>query len=113
MMGIYINPPGMSKEDWLVAHGTSTIPPRHHRRTKDGQDELAVCLIHNFAFSAAAIAFSPRELEAFGSPLDARPKLWFWVPTSHLTLPVCGVNMADFAEPDEVIRLRRPINEER
>jgi hypothetical protein len=88
-MGYYIDPPHMSKEEWLVAYGTMVNPdvpykqrpaPKSHR----DEDRVAVCLVHNGGFNAAAVAFSARELEAFNSPLDNRIKIWFWVPIEAL-----------------------------
>lgn len=77
-MGYYINPSdGTGKEDWLRQHGRplAAAPARH-----DDGDGLAVCLIDNGLFTAAAICYCQAELTAFADPSDRRPKTWFMVP---------------------------------
>jgi hypothetical protein len=77
-MGCYINPKGESKEDWL---GSEAVPlpsePPECFRPLDGW--MIVCLIDNYAYTAAGVAFNDRELAAFKS-LDDRPKWWFVAP---------------------------------
>ena len=94
-MGIYLNPPGVSKETWLAAWATEEVfePPSAHKRQGELEIEVVVCLISNSAFSAAAVAYSREELQAFRSPLDRRPKRWFWVPAHALNLATCGVDV--------------------
>lgn len=72
-MGMYINPTDMTKEEWLAKHGehVNAKPPWD-------RDVLPVCLIDNIAFTAAGVAYSPAELEAFASP-DPRPRKWYRV----------------------------------
>ncbi len=84
-MGVYINPPGESKETWLLKNGKPFLETPKFGATKD---ELFVCLVFNPAFTAAAIAFSERELQAFTEPRDHRVKLWYTIPTVKL-LEVC------------------------
>lgn len=87
-MGYYINPSDQSKEVWLVNNGRLlTKTPENYR---DG-DDIAVCLVDNGPFTAAAVAFSQAELEYFKSPADPRPKLWFMVPLDKL-IEVRAVN---------------------
>lgn len=80
-MGAYINPPDMTKEQWLAEHGKllNDAPPRHDVLL----GHLPVCLVQNPAFSAAGIAFDERELKAFTAP-DSRTKIWFYVQTEKL-----------------------------
>jgi hypothetical protein len=73
-MGCYINPKNMSKEDWLVEHAVSVqgpndveLPPNH----------ALICWVHNGLFSAAAVVYDEREIDAFTQPSDHRPKQWF------------------------------------
>jgi hypothetical protein len=77
-MGIYINPRDMSKEQWLMEHARSLeSPPQHYL----SGDDIAVCLVVNTGFTAAAVAFSQKELEVFrDTPNDRRPKFWFYAP---------------------------------
>lgn len=72
----YINPPDMTKEQFLANHGTKLpSPPTEH----EVDDQLVVCLVDNGPFTAAGIAYSPEELTAFQVPTDHRPKTWFLV----------------------------------
>lgn len=83
-MGIYINPSNMSKEQWLAAHfkvKSETAPAAHYNKALD---TVTVCLVDNGMFTAAAVAFEPRELEAFTHPSDYRPKVWFQVPVADV-----------------------------
>lgn len=83
-MGLYINPPKADKLKWLLDHGTIIIfPPSRHL---NDDDEIAVCLVDNGAFTAAAVAYSEHELAVFTRE-DGRPKDWFWVPIDD----VCAV----------------------
>lgn len=77
-MGFYINPKdGRSKEQWLLDHGRG-INHDTVRSFDFTTDELPVCLVDNGPFTAAGIAFDPRERDAFLHP-DPRPKQWFAV----------------------------------
>lgn len=80
-MGYYINPPTGTKEEWLKENGIASD-------LKEGwtcvynhlgyEDYLPVVLIDNGPFTAAGIAFSEREFEAFTIPEDKRKKT-FWL----------------------------------
>ncbi len=80
-MGYYIDPSDCSKEEFLVRHGErlSDAPC-----TWDfSSDVLPVCLVDNYEFTAAGIAYSERELEAFVHP-DGRSKKWYSVSRESL-----------------------------
>jgi len=84
-MGYYVNPEEVTKEEWLVKNAT----PLTEMLLVDWQavrDEnmLPVVLINNGAFTAAGIAFSKSELEAFTSPDDYRPKKYYKASTEKL-----------------------------
>jgi len=85
-MGLYINPDEVSKEQWLVENGAllMSCPPSYKQDTR-----LAVCLISNPMFSAAAVAYSQKELEEFSRSEDPRPRLWYMVEEDKLK-EVCG-----------------------
>jgi hypothetical protein len=69
-MGIYVNPrDGLTKEAWLAMHGDRTLGP-----CEITAEHLPVCLVDNGLFTAAGVAYTPRELEAFQQPDDLRPK---------------------------------------
>lgn len=89
-MGAYINPPDMSKEDFLLAHGKPiqmtdiTLAGFFGADGNAKGDDRIVCLIDNGEFSAAGIAFDANELEAFTYPGDRRDKSFFLVPKAKL-----------------------------
>lgn len=89
-MGLYINPPDMTKEDWLLANASAIVPPP--KAFDDRPGERYVCHVNNGPFTAAAIAFNQRELKEFTRADDRRPKQWYSVPIERLnTLP--GINV--------------------
>lgn len=71
-MGMYVNPPTMSKEDWLKANGV----PTGSNPGAITETQVPVCLVNNGLFSAAAVAYNDRELAEFSRP-DGRPKSWY------------------------------------
>lgn len=82
-MGCYVNPSDMTKESWLEKNANELHggPPQWSRVL---EGNLPVCLVHNGAFTAAAIAYSERELQDFSDPQDRRPKRWFVAPIEAL-----------------------------
>lgn len=85
-MGLYINPLDMSKEQWLAKHGTAIAVPYW---TGDGKS-FPVCLVNNGPFTAAGVAFSKREMDAFNGPDDFRPKQWFIVSADDINTVTNG-----------------------
>lgn len=85
-MGLYINPPTQSKEDWLAQNGSivGEAPPTLIKSFDHVRTLLPVCLVDNGAFTAAAIAYDQREFDDFRRPDDHRRKLWFLVPVTKL-----------------------------
>ena len=86
-MGRYVNPTdGRSKEQWLRDEAEPHDPNRLSVIKDAGFDGdfLAVCLMDNGPFSAAAIIYSLGELEEFSRPDDKRPKSWFLVRRDKL-----------------------------
>lgn len=73
-MGCYINPPNKSKEAFLKEHGVRTNGPCEITET-----HLPVVWVDNGPFSAAGVAYSKDEADAFNSPADNREKIWFKV----------------------------------
>lgn len=80
-MGYYINPPDKTKEGFLAEYGERVsindlaITP----------EALPVILINNGPFTTAVIAYSEKELAAFTSPTDPRPRQYYMVPREALT----------------------------
>lgn len=80
-MGWYINPPNQTKEEWLLDNGEllgRSAPPKHVVN-----DRVAVCLVDNGMFTAAAIAVDDYEFTEFKRP-DGRQKNWFMVHVDKL-----------------------------
>jgi hypothetical protein len=82
-MGYYVNPVGMSKEQWLAkfAIDEGNNPPSS---VSVFPDTLPVCLINNGFFTAAGIAYDDEELAAFADPTDPRQRRWYIVPKAEL-----------------------------
>lgn len=80
-MGYYINPEEGTKEEWLNKYGTKLDKPPE--KYYDGKS-VAVILVKNPGFTAAAIAYSQDELVCFRDTTpakgDYRPRIWFMVP---------------------------------
>lgn len=74
-MGYYINPETETKEAWLQANA-KPISTNEARNFDFSGDSLPVCLVDNGPFTAAVIAYDPRERDHFMRP-DWRPKVWF------------------------------------
>lgn len=79
-MGYYINPAVGEKEEFLSRCGKEVSLKEWLAFSKPDSLYAAVCLIKNPVFSAAGIAYSVAEAEAFTSALDMRPKRFFLVP---------------------------------
>lgn len=82
-MGYYINPPKLTKEEFLEKHGRPLLSGEVLAFDWE-RNELPVCLVDNGLFTAAAIAINVRERDAFLRPNDHRPKVWFAVSTTDL-----------------------------
>ena len=84
-MGIYINPPDCSKEEFLSKHGISADPKAIMELHNFKESiVLPVIIVHNQFFSAAAVCYSRQEMEAFLDPKDFRPKKCHFVPRDIL-----------------------------
>ena len=81
-MGMYINPSGMSKEDWLL---NNAIPVKLQELSNFDwkSDKVPVALLDNGMFTAAGVCFNKEEFEVFSNP-DGRRKLWFTVSKEKL-----------------------------
>jgi len=86
-MGFYINMTnGLSKEFWLIENGRAIgfKPPESHY--DPATDSVAVCLVDNGSWTAAAIAYDHHEFARFtyDDPEDNRTQLWFMVKRDKL-----------------------------
>jgi hypothetical protein len=89
-MGYYIDPPNMSKEDWLKEHG---IPAPYSsepepdgslsRPKKTAPTDVLVCLVENPNWTAAVICYDKAEFDrvlwGFQNGRDIRPHTWWLV----------------------------------
>jgi hypothetical protein len=82
-MGIYINPPKGTKEQFLAACATP-ISREDFMTFSVPDDCLPVALVNNGAFTAAGVAYDLREVECFTHPTDFRPKKFYCVEKSKL-----------------------------
>jgi len=92
-MGFYINPADQSKDDFLRDNGV----PLNRPEPPDQPDVALVCLVDSGPFTAAAIAYSRREMDEFSRPDDRRPKTWYWVDKAKL-YAVSSINPEDFRD---------------
>lgn len=81
-MGYYINPPDISKEDFLLNHG-KVIKTAAEIMTLDFKTSYPVCLVQNDGFTAAGIAYDQHEAKVFLHP-DPRERVWFEVSAENL-----------------------------
>jgi len=78
-MGYYVNAPGLfgvpgAKELYLARRGRQLSSAPRWSEIPDG--EVAVCLVNNGPFTAAAIAYSERDLAELARS-DGRQSWWF------------------------------------
>lgn len=85
-MGMYINPPNMSKEKFLMKYGVLLNSPPSWGKDFQPECYLPVCLVGQGMFTAASIVDSPERLKEFAHPDDNRPKKWFLVRKEILKL---------------------------
>ena len=74
-MGMYINPVGISKEEWLHKNGIAIS--KEDAEITNGV--YPVCLVDNGPFTAAAIAYNEEELYVFKNDTTGRRMRWYLV----------------------------------
>lgn len=82
-MGCYVNPSNQSKEEFLNQKGEE-VSLIHANWGNIPEGFLPVILVNNGPFTAAGVAFSKSEFEAFTMPNDYRPKQMFLVSIIEL-----------------------------
>lgn len=83
-MGLYINPPDMTKEEWLAKYAEEATPTDLALTTYPLGDKVPVVLVDNGWFTAAGVMYSVRELQEFLDPFDSRPKKCFLASKEEL-----------------------------
>lgn len=82
-MAYYVNPPGESKEEFLLRVGVEV--PSTTKVSDVAADKRLVVWMDNKFFSAAAIPEDDRDLvDGFQSPGDRRLKKYFTLPLAEL-----------------------------
>lgn len=84
-MGIYINPKGQSKEEWLLSIDDKSVGLVRNPRP----DEVLLCHVSNPGFTALAVCYNRAEFYAFNHPDDHRFKIWVIVPKSAVCPEFC------------------------
>ena len=84
-MGIYLNPRGKTKEQWLKENGKLVPWPSVGAKMPEG-DQRYVMWVNNGPFTAAAVAFCQSELDYFARErlTDDREALCYLVPLEKL-----------------------------
>lgn len=100
-MGFYINPKNESKEAWLARFALPVNLEEFLNNIPAKGGYVGVCLVDNMAFTAAAVAYSKAEAEAFTYPSDHRRKRFYVVKTTDLL----HCNGMDKAEYEAMMRL--------
>ena len=77
-MGLYINPPTMTKEEFLAAHAERVTEQRIQKFLFD-PDKMALplCLVDNGNFTALAVGFDKQETLRWHDKRDFRPKKFY------------------------------------
>lgn len=83
-MGLYVNPENETKEDFLNRVGKKVDDFEEFKWEECPKDHFPVMLVQNPAFSAAGVAYCPRELDAFRYQPDTRHRELFLVPIQEI-----------------------------
>lgn len=100
VMGFYVNPASESKESFL--HQNGVIVPNTFKFADLSQGKLPVILVDNGPFTAAAIAYSERELQAFTNPSDTRTRTTYIVDIEKI-LEVAGDDFLQYAKQNNMV----------
>ena len=98
-MGIYLNPRGTTKERFLHENA---IPIPGDVKFED-VDGFIICLVNNGLFTAAAVAWSPSELEEFRQPDDMRPKLWYAIEKDKAQVAMTPIDITFLKDRGSII----------
>jgi len=76
-MGYYIEGPALGKAPYIVeTYGGEVLKNPPISITDVPEDKAIICVVNNGPFEAAGYCFSDRELQAFSSSTDPRPRVW-------------------------------------
>ena len=85
-MGVYINQKTCMKEEWLRENSTP-VSVETARAHTDFKENLLLCHVDNFAFTACGVAYSERERDEWLDELNSgsnRPMRFYVAPRSKI-----------------------------
>ena len=77
-MGVYINPQGQTKENFLMQHGRRVTSLELDFNTRPA-DALPCVWVDNGSFTAIIVLYTLREFEYIVNYKDPRPKKYYYV----------------------------------
>ena len=93
-MGVYINPPNGTKEEYLWGNSLE-ITEKEARAFEFSSEETefisVVVLFDNGPVTAAGVMHNELERDEFLDPEDRRPKLYYKIDKEVLTCPESGI----------------------
>ena len=79
-MGLYINPPQITKEEFLALYGNRvTVEAIQQFQFSPTSEVLPCCLVDNGHFTALAVGFEKDETMRWFNAADHRPKKFYLV----------------------------------
>ncbi len=92
-MGIYINPPNCTKEQFLNVNAIQISIKEFLNFDISNKEMSLVVLVDNGPFTAAAVAYNDEERKAFTAFDDFRPKKFYKVFSDLLTIELAGCKL--------------------
>jgi hypothetical protein len=92
-MDFYVNPPGMTKEEWLHFNADIVMPVGASPKERTDGSKIAVCLVDCGSHTSAGVAFDQTQFERMTID-DGRARVWFYVETEKLLGIVPGLGHA-------------------
>jgi hypothetical protein len=95
-MGLYINPPGCTKVEFL-RFNAARVTPEIVQGFKFDSLELPCCLVDNGHFTALAVGFDKEETLRWLDAADPRPKQFYLVHKAVLAQPaLSGISEGEY-----------------
>lgn len=89
-MGFYINPPNMTKEEWLRRNGEMIDPVTAQSHSVG--ERVVVCLVDNGLFTAAGIAYDDKERDDFCRPdIGVQRRRQFYLVPRDVVKEYCDI----------------------
>ena len=98
-MGFYLDVPE-PKADFLVDnHQGVRLSDRPDVLADIPKDRMLICVVDNFTFEAAGIAFDDQELRRF-SDHDGRPREWLTIPRDE-AVKICSPVLVPYIQGEK------------